>query len=176
MHLTLKERYVLWHAPFPPSGITLQNLLYKRWFLWVSKYNYHLFSDQVRRGVGQFLIWRHALHTLQACLHRRNAACINLWCQITNTPSNSVRKQMTLSSSVWHLWIVNVISLKKRVQCNSNMRQDAFYKKYILWLGALEEEEEFFVYNFSLPQTSPGIPCFFPHQNHPMPVCVSVRY
>lgn len=97
VHLTLKERYVLWHAPFPPSGITLQNLLYKRWFLWVSKYNYHLFSDQVRRGVGQFLIWRHALHTLQACLHRRNAAWIDLWCQITNTPSNSVRKQMTLS-------------------------------------------------------------------------------
>lgn len=79
-------------------------------------------------------------------------------------------------TSIWHLWIANAILFKKRVQCTSNRCQDAFYKKYILWLGALEEEEEFFVYNFSLPQTSPGIPCFFPHQNQPMPVCVSVRY
>ena len=35
--------------------------------------------------------------------------------------------------------------VKKKVQCTSNRCQDAFYKKYILWLGALEEEEEFFV-------------------------------
>jgi len=60
----------------------------------------------------------------------------------------------------------------KKKGCNAPLTgaRMHFTKKYILWLGALEEEEEFFVYNFSLPQTSPGIPCFFPHQNQLMPV------
>lgn len=162
--------------PFPLQGSLCKTYFTKDDFYEFQNIIITCFLTKLGGGVGQFLIWHHALHTLQACLHRRNAACINLWCQITNTPSNSVRKEMALSSSVWHLWIVNVISLKKRVQCTSNRCQDAFYKKYILWLGALEEEEEFFVYNFSLPQTSPGIPSFFPHQNQLMPVCVSVRY